>query len=85
MIVSCKAHLVAGGHQTELPKESCYYSVVSIDSVQIAFTVAALSNLEVLTGDVQITYLNAKTKERCYTTLGLKFSPHNGLFDLLTM
>jgi hypothetical protein len=38
-----KARLVAGGHQTEVPKESVYLSIVSRDSVRIALTIASLN------------------------------------------
>lgn len=68
-----KARYVAGGHQTDPPKESTYSSVVSRDSVRIAFTLAALNGLDVLAGDVQNAYLNAPTTERCYTTAGMEF------------
>jgi hypothetical protein len=63
--LTCKARLVAGGHQTELPKESVYSSVVMRDSVRIAFTMAAINFLQVLSGDVQNAYLNAPMAERC--------------------
>ena len=72
-----KARLVAGGHQTEVPTESVYSSVVSRDSVRIAFTIAALNGLDVLAADVQNAYLNAPTKERCYTIAGPEFGPDN--------
>jgi hypothetical protein len=36
-----KARFVAGGHQTDPPKESVYSSVVSRDSVRLAFLIAA--------------------------------------------
>ena len=72
-----KARLVAGGHKTDPPKESTYSSVVSRDSVRIAFTIAALNGLDVLAGDVQNAYLNAPTKERTYITAGLEFGPEN--------
>jgi hypothetical protein len=72
-----KARYVAGGHQTDPPKDSVYSSVVSRDSVRIAFTIAALNDLDILAGDVQNAYLNAPTKERCYTTAGLEFGPDN--------
>ena len=72
-----KARLVAGGHKTDPPKESTYSSVVSRDSVRIAFTIAALNCLDVLAGDVQNAYLNAPTKERTYITAGLEFGPEN--------
>jgi hypothetical protein len=72
-----KARLVAGGRQTEEPAESVYLSVESRDSVRIAFLIAALNGLDILAGDVQNAYLNAPTKERCYTIAGPKFCPDN--------
>jgi hypothetical protein len=73
-----KARLVAGGHQTDPPKESTYSSVVSRDSVRIAFTLAALNGLEVLAADIQNAYLNAGTKERVYTMAGPEFGANVG-------
>jgi hypothetical protein len=64
----CKARFVAGGHQTDPPKESVYSSIVSRDSVRLAFLIAALNDLEILSADIQNAYLNAPTKERIYTT-----------------
>jgi hypothetical protein len=61
--LTLKAQLVAGGHQTELPKESVYSSEVIRDIVRITFTMAAINFLQVLSGDVQNTYLNAPTAE----------------------
>jgi hypothetical protein len=72
-----KARFVAGGHQTDPPKESTYSSVVSRDSVRIGFLIAALNDLDVLSADVQNAYLNAPTKEKVYTTAGLEFGPEN--------
>jgi hypothetical protein len=46
---------------------------VSRDSIRIAFTLAALNNLDVLSADLQGAYLNAPTKEKVYTTAGLEF------------
>jgi hypothetical protein len=69
--------LVAGGHQTEEPAESGYLSIVSQDSVRIAFLIAALNGLGILAGDVQNAYLNAPTKECCYTIAGPEFGPDN--------
>jgi len=72
-----KARYVAGGHQTDPPKDSTYSSVVSRDSVRLAFLVAALNDLDVLAADVQNAYLNAETKEKVYTIAGLEFGPDN--------
>jgi hypothetical protein len=51
MDLTRKARLVAGGHQTDPPKESTYSSVVSRDSVSL--TIAALNDLDAITADVQ--------------------------------
>jgi hypothetical protein len=60
-----KARLVGGIHQTEeVPKESTNWSVVSRNSVRIAFLYAALNNLNFLSADVQNAYLNGPTKEK---------------------
>jgi len=68
-----KARFVAGGHLTAPPKESVFSSVVSRDSVRIAFTYAALNGLDILVGDAQNAYLNAPTKEKCWFRAGLEF------------
>ena len=54
-----KARLVAGGHMTETPATLTYSSVVSRDSVQIALTLAALNDLQVMSCDIQNAYLTA--------------------------
>ena len=72
-----KARFVAGGHLTDPPKESVYSSVVTRDSVRIAFTIAALNGLDILAADVQNAYLNAPTKERVWFKAGLEFGPDN--------
>ena len=58
-----KARYVAGGHLTEPPASITYASVVSRESVRIAFTIAALNGLDVMTADAQNAYLNSKPKE----------------------
>jgi hypothetical protein len=73
-----KARFVAGGHQTDPPKDSTYASVVSRDSVRIAFLIAALNDLEVLAADVQSAYINAPTKENVYTVAGKEFGSNAG-------
>ena len=54
-----KARLCAGGHVTDAPKGLTYSSVVSRDSVRLAFLIAELNGLKVLAGDVSNAYLNA--------------------------
>ncbi|KAI2493498.1 Reverse transcriptase (RNA-dependent DNA polymerase) [Fragilaria crotonensis] len=72
MDLTRKARLVAGGHQTDPPKESTYSSVVSRDSIRIAFTLAALNDLDVLSADVQGHTLMLQRRRR-FTTAGLEF------------
>ena len=70
-----KARFVAGGHMTNPPTSLTYSSVVSRDSVRIAFLLAALNDIELLAADVGNAYLNAPTKEQVYTTAGPEFGP----------
>jgi Reverse transcriptase (RNA-dependent DNA polymerase) len=73
-----KARLVAGGHVTDQPPFSTYSSVVSRESVRIAFTIAALNGLDVLMADIGNAYLNANTKEKVWTTAGDEFGSNSG-------
>ena len=78
MDLTRKSRLVAGGHKTNTSKDSTYASVVSRDSVHIAFTVAALNGLDVIFADVQNAYLNAPTSEKNWTEAGLEFGSNDG-------
>jgi hypothetical protein len=68
-----KARFVAGGHWTNPPSQTTYSTVVSRDSVRIAFLVAALNDIEILSADIGNAYLNAPTKERVHTSAGPEF------------
>ena len=70
-----KARLVLNGAKHEVPKEMTFSSVVSRDSVRIAFTLAALNGLDILAADIQNAYLSAPTEERLYVVAGLEFPP----------
>ena len=73
MDLTRKARFVAGGHMTNPPTSMTYASVVSRDSVRIAFLLAALNKLDVLTGDIGNAYLNAPTQEKIYYRAGLEW------------
>jgi hypothetical protein len=75
MTLERKARYVAGGHMMEPTKEITFASVVSRDSIRIAFLVAALNDLEVLSADISGAYLNAKVAEKVYTLAGKEFGP----------
>ena len=61
-----KACFVAGDHITDPPTSMTYASVVSRESVRIAFLLASLNNQDILTGDIGNTYLNAPSLEKVY-------------------
>lgn len=78
MDLTRKARYVAGGHKTEPPTSITYASVVSRESVRIAFLVAALNELDILAGDVQGAYLNAPCREKIYIICGPEFGEYCG-------
>ena len=73
-----KARLVAGGHVTDTPASMTYSSVVSRDSVRICLTLAALNDLQVLSGDIQNAYLTAPNKEKIFMKAGPEFGSKEG-------
>jgi Reverse transcriptase (RNA-dependent DNA polymerase) len=76
MDLTRKARFVAGGHMTDPPKDTTYSSVVSRDSIRIAFLIAALNDLDILACDIQGAFLNAETKELIYMVTGLEHGAH---------
>lgn len=70
-----KARLVARGDQTDTPSTLIYSSVVSRESVRIAFLIAALNDIDLMMFDVGNAYLNAATTEKLYTIAGKEFGP----------
>jgi len=70
-----KACYVAGGHRTDPPKAITYSSVVSRESVGIAFLVAGLNDLAVRLMDIGNAYLTAPPAEKCYVVAGDEFGP----------
>jgi Reverse transcriptase (RNA-dependent DNA polymerase) len=78
-----KARFVAGGHKTEPPSTLTYASVVSRESVRIAFLIAALNDLDIMTADIQGAYLNAPCMEKVYTICGTEFGEFRGHVALI--
>ena len=70
-----KARYVAGGHTTEAPSSLTYSSVVSRDSVKIAFLIAALNGLDVSACDIGNAYLNAPCREKIWFEAGVECGP----------
>jgi hypothetical protein len=78
MDLTRKARIVAGGHTTETPASLTYSSVVSRDSVRIAFLYAALNDLDVMSCDVSNAYLNAPCREKIWFVAGPEFGSRQG-------
>lgn len=75
-----KARFVAGGHMTEAPNSLTYSSVVSRESVKIAFLIAALNGLDIMTCDIGNAYLNAPCREKIWFVAGPECGPElNGM------
>jgi hypothetical protein len=68
-----KSRLVAGGHMTDPPASITYASVVSRESVCIAFLIAALKDLDILAADIANAYLNAPVREKIFIVCGREF------------
>ena len=73
-----KARFVAGGHMTEAPSTITYSSVVTRDSVRIAFLAAALNDLDILACDISNAYLNAPCRERVWFEGGIETGVDRG-------
>jgi hypothetical protein len=73
-----KARLVAGGNWTVTPKEDIYSGVIGMDSVRLAFALAAMHNLDVCAADVGNAFLYGKTKEKVAIKAGPEFGEHAG-------
>ena len=62
------------GSKVEWPKFVTYSSIVSRESVGIAFLVAALNGLQVLACDISGAYLNAPSREKVWFVGPVKVS-----------
>ena len=74
-----KARFVAGGHMTETPNSLTYSSVVSQESVKIAFLIATLNGLDIMSCDIGNAYLNAPCREHIWFVAGPKCGDLQGL------
>jgi len=57
------------------PLSTTYASMVSRESIQIAFLIAALKDLDIEAADIGNAYLNAPPREKVYIKCGPKFGP----------
>lgn len=79
-----KARFVAGGHTTKTPDVNTYSSVVSRESVRLAFLVAALNDLDVFACDISNAYLNAPCSEKIWFVGGPEMGENQGKVMVIT-
>jgi hypothetical protein len=73
-----KARFVAGRHTTTAPSSMTYLSVVSCDSVWLAFLIDALNDIDIMSCDLENTYLNAPCQEKIWFEGGIKCGEDQG-------
>ena len=73
-----KARLVADGHLTKVPRDSCYSGVVSLRSLRAVIAIAEMNGDPIFQADVGNAYLEAKTKETVYIIAGPEFGALEG-------
>jgi Reverse transcriptase (RNA-dependent DNA polymerase) len=78
MDLARKARFVAGGHTTDAPAAMTYSSVVSRDSVRLAFLLAALNGIDIMSCDLENAYLNAPCKEKIWFEGGTECGEDKG-------
>ena len=72
-----KARWVLDGHKTSDPEVSTYAGVVSRESVRIAFTYAALNDIDVFAADIGNAYLQSPSSQKHYIICGPEFGLEN--------
>jgi hypothetical protein len=72
-----KARWVLDGHLTTNPIGSTYAGVVSRESIRIAFTYAALNDVDICASDSRNAYLQAPSSQKDYIICGAEFGIEN--------
>ena len=78
MDLTRKARFVANGSTTDTPATLTYSSVVTRESVRIAFLIAALNDLGIECCDITNAYLYAPVKEKIWFVAGPEFGSRQG-------
>ena len=73
-----KAWYVADGHKTKILPSITSSTVVSREYVKICLTIAALNDLEILSADIENTYLTAPCCEKVWIRAGTEFGDLQG-------
>ena len=74
---------MSGGNLNHPPMSMTYASVVSRDSVHLAFLILTLNYLDILSCDIQDVYLNTLSKDEVFFTLVMNGSLSKENFLLL--
>ncbi len=84
MISIARQGLLLSGTR-RIPRDHITYSsVVSRDSVQLAFLIAGLNDLDAMAGDVNNAYLNAKCREKIWFEGGIETGEDKGKVLIVT-
>jgi hypothetical protein len=78
-----KARLVAGKHVTNAPELITYASVVSKESVRIAFTLATILGLDIMMTDITNAYIYAPCAEKVAAWAGMESGESHGRLVLI--
>jgi Reverse transcriptase (RNA-dependent DNA polymerase) len=73
-----KARLVADGHLTEIPSDSIYSGVVSLQGFRLVLFLAGLNELKLWATDIGDAYLEAYTSKKEYIIAGPEFGDREG-------
>ena len=78
-----KARFVGNGAMVDSTDVPTHASVVSRESVRIAFTLAALNGLDVFSADCEGACLNAQPREKLHTKCGPEFGEFAGRWAII--
>jgi hypothetical protein len=70
--------LVADGHLTDIPLDSVYSGVVSLQGFRLILFLVELNKLQLWATDISIAYLEAYTSEKVYIIAGPEFGDRGG-------
>ncbi len=73
-----KTRFVGGGHLTDVPTESIYSGVVSLQGVRMVTFLSEVNGMELWATDIVNAYLEAYTAEKLFIVAGPEFGELKG-------
>ena len=73
---------MSGGHNTAPPSSATYSSVVTRESVRMAFLIYGMNNLDICSCGIGYAYLNAPCQEKMWTKSGSESGSDKGYLFL---